>query len=123
VGLETPLPPRVAESVPLDIKFLDASVSTICDAVRLDELNVVPLTVVVAAIEPGAINVLGVDNVTAPEDALAVISFAVPAILVTVADDKLVHVIGLVEPPADVKTYPDVPAVIGRLKLYVPAAA
>jgi hypothetical protein len=49
------------------------------------------------------------------------------AILVDVNDGVneagLVHVIGLDEPPPDVNTYPDVPAVVGRLKLYVPAAA
>lgn len=48
-----------------------------------DALIVVPVTVVVAAIEPGAIKVLGVLNVTAPVDADAVIWLAVPARLVT----------------------------------------
>lgn len=34
-----------------------------------------------------------------------------------------VQVIGDDPPPAEVKKYPLVPAVVGRLKLYVPAAA
>jgi hypothetical protein len=44
------------------------------------------------------------------------------ATLVTVPD-AVVHVIAVPTPPCDVNTCPAVPAVVGKLKLYVPATA
>ncbi len=40
---------------------------------------------------------------------------------VTVPLDRVLHVIGFEPPPPEVNTWPDVPAVVGKLKLYVPA--
>ena len=42
---------------------------------------------------------------------------------VTVPVVGVAQVIALVAPPWEVSTWPAVPAVVGRLKLYVPAAA
>ena len=76
----------------LDIMFLLASDTRAFEAVKVEELNVVPLIVVVAAMLPGAMKVLGIESVTAPVLAEAVISLPVPAMLVTPPAGNACHV-------------------------------
>ena len=66
--------------------------------------------------------------VVAPVPPLAIAKVPVVILLALVVSvvaeaARVVHVIGAATPPADVNTWVVVPAVIGKLKLYVPAAA
>ena len=82
--------------------------------------NVVAAALVKARPEPLALPMFGVVNVG---DVAKTID-PLPVVPLLKSDAaSCAHVMGDEPPPADRNTYPDVPAVVGRLKLYVPAAA